>query len=225
MKKVLLFILCFTFLLSPSKIFPNEKGKIGRITGKVVQKKDQKELSLVSVILIEKNSKNILGFASSDNEGKYSIKNPGKGVYQVKLSLVGYKSEIVDSFEVASATAIVDLGTITMESGGLTTDEVEVTGEKNDIEIQAGKMVLNVDKLKLADSESADELLERAPFVMVMENGIKVKGIPVSKVHLNGNKSGRDAMTLLKTTLAEKIDKIEVITNPSAKYDAEGEGL
>lgn len=159
----------------------------------------------------------------SDAEGKFQIPvKPGK--YFVKISFLSYKDKIISDVAVFSST--VDLGVVTLSESSQVLEEVIVKGEKASMELQLDKRVFNIEKDLSNVGRNASDILGNLPSVTVDVDGtVSLRGSSNVRILIDGKPSGltsRDpeALRMLQGNL---IESIEVITNPSSRYDAAGE--
>lgn len=223
-------LLIFTFLgiLSQSLLSQPLAPKVDQaivLTGKIVDKEGNSPLEFASVQLFDAGDSSIVTGELTNGQGEFLIKT-GAGDYYLQINYLGYKSRFVSDIKLAKGSGKKDLGAIQMSKSALTVDEVEISAEKNAVEFKLDKRVYNVSKDVTAMGSTADELLQNLPSVVVDgEGNVSLRGSQNVRILIDGKPSGLltggpDALRLLQGNL---IERIEVITNPSAKYDAEGE--
>lgn len=159
----------------------------------------------------------------SDDQGKFSVPvEPGK--YYVKISFLSYNEEIIPNITVSNSA--VNLGVVTLTENSQVLEEVVVKGEKANMELQLDKRVFNVEKDLSNVGRNASDILGNLPSVTVDVDGtVSLRGSDNVRILIDGKPSGltsRDpeALRMLQGNL---IQSIEVITNPSSRYDAAGE--
>lgn len=162
---------------------------------------------------------------STDKNGSFSFELP-YGNYDLIISYLGYSNFIREDISVVSKQ--MNLGNISLLPSAQSLEEIEIKGERKLIERLSDRMVINIENSILADGMTALEILQRAPAVKVDDDGnISMRGKSDVAVMINGKLSylsPRDLATLLKGTSSSSIKSVELITNPSAKYDAQGMG-
>ncbi|MFD1628718.1 outer membrane beta-barrel protein [Pseudopedobacter beijingensis] len=163
----------------------------------------------------------------TDSLGNFSFSGIAKGKYFIKANFMGYKPYTGKPFNYDGNTT--NMGALIMESqASQMLSTVTVVAQKPLIEQQIDKTVLNVENSILSEGNTALELLEKAPGVNVDHDGnVSLKGRSGTSVLINGKLtylSGRELSNLLKGTNSSSISKIEVMSNPSSKYDAAGNG-
>lgn len=207
------FFTSFLILLSFSNIVFSQS-----IIGKIVDI-DNKPIEFVEVILYE-NDKPILS-ELTNNEGNFNLLLNKKGIFKIiirQLDTLFYEKNI----EINNNS--VDLGIITFDNSKQLS-EVVIIVKKKLIEKKSDRIIYNVQNSVFSNGISGDELLKNIPRIDPTSDGLKIIGKSNVVVMLDGrilNISGEDLKNYLKTLRSENIEKIEVITNPSAKYDASG---
>ena len=186
------------------------------ISGRVMDGNQNEPLPLVTVSVLTADSSVVDG-TIADIDGFYKLKND-KGGVMLAFSFVGYDTQyepIADNLEVH------------LMPNAMLLQTVQVTAKAPIIEQQMDKLVMNVAQSAFAQGNNALDLLRKAPGVSIDKDGnVKLNGQAVS-VWIDGRPSqldGKSLEALLRSTDGSSIDKIEVIANPSAKYDAEGQG-
>jgi hypothetical protein len=195
----------------------------GTVAGTVADSVSRAALPFATVVLRQDTDpKNVLS-TITDEHGAFSFTRLTAGPYALEVRYLGYRTARPVAVTVAATgtSAPVQL-VLAPEHHALT--EVKVTATKPFIEQQAGKIVLNVASSPIAAGSTTDEVLTRAPGVLESGNGYTVRG-RTATVLLDGkltNLSGTDLKTMLAALPSNTVDKIELLTNPSAKYDAQG---
>ncbi len=194
------------------------------ISGKIIDAENQ-PLAFANIILYAAADSTMVKVELSDDDGQFTFKGIPAASYWVKATYVGmppYQSEI---FELNSDY---ELSTIQIQPTANELSEVTVTAQRPLLEMKPDKMVFNVEGSINASGSDALELLKKAPGVVVDNNdNISMLGKSSVQVYIDGKPSPlstADLAAYLKSMRAEQIDNIEIITNPSAKYDAEGTG-
>ena len=195
------------------------------LRGKVVDSKNV-PLEFVNVSLLDASGKLVAG-GIVDQTGHFELPNVKNGNYKLKISYVGYET-IEKNITVNAKTndALVRLSTFKMNDDSEILDEVNVVGQKSSMRLEIDKKVFDIGSQASAAGLSASEALETIPSVEVDSEGtISLRGSTSVTVWINGKAQGLTADNrgdILEQMPAESIDRIEVITNPSSKYSAEG---
>jgi hypothetical protein len=213
------------FVLSVSCAFAQTStSPTGKIAGAILDEKST-PFPFVNVLLLHaKDSTLAKGFASDEN-GKFLFEQVAEGQYLTLISMVGYQKEYSHVFKVG--TTLVTLPASTLKPDTKSLDEVTVVAKKPFIEQQIDRTVLNVENSIVSAGSTALEVLERAPGVTVDQQNdqLKLRGKEGVIVQIDGKQtflSQQELMNLLRNTPSDNIEKIELITNPSSKYDAAG---
>ncbi len=193
--------------------------KLLNVSGVVTDNKQQ-SVSFATVLLIDLNN-NAQNAAYTDLEGKFTVEVP-KGKYQLKISLFGFE-DYTDTLQIESNTK---LKNIVLKQGATELDVIEITAEKALYEMKLDKKVYNVAQDPNNQGADASEILENVPSVTVDADGnVQLRGSGNVRILINGKPSGLTNMgtaEALQLIQGNMIESIEVITNPSSKYDAEG---
>ncbi len=227
MKKILAFYLSFIIIISFAQP-PQGFSPSGRISGKVVDAAKSTPLEYSSVTIKSlKDSTLILG-SLVDEKGFFEIAKIPFGAYELTISYVGYTDFIQKPILVIPPDKMdVNLGTLKVTEDAKVLQEVQVTAEKNFMQVNAEKKVFNMDKNVLATGGSAVDALKQVPVVEVDQDGnLSMRGSGNLRVFINGKPSGitaNNTKAILDAIPSSQIESIEVINNPSAKYDAEGD--
>lgn len=187
-------------------------------------KNDNKSLESATVSLLEAKDSSIIKVEVTDKNGNFEINTLKKGRFLLLISSVGFEKKYTPAFTVESSP--VESGIITLSAEAKDLKAVVITATKPLIEQKIDKMVVNVDAAPTNAGATAMEVLEKSPGISVDNDGnISLKGKPGVIVMMDGKPtylSATDLANLLKNTPASSIDQIEIMTNPSSKYDAAG---
>ena len=170
---------------------------------------------------------NPLVFNVTDLDGKFDQKISNPGDYVLKVDYVGLKKRDIN-FQITETEPDINLGDIYLSQDGETLNEVVVTARKKLVQSDGATLTYNVDEDPEATINNTIEMLRKVPMVTVdADDNIKINGDSNFKILINGKEDpmlSGDVKTILKSMPAATIKKIEVITEPGAKYDAEGTG-
>ena len=197
----------------------------GHITGTLLDDQGKPMMFASATLLNAKDSIVVQGSVSNES-GVYTFEHIKEGSYIVKASNIGYQNAISQPFTITQNTEDVTVPKITMQAGSHDLSTVSVTAAKPLIERKTDRVVMNVEGSVLAAGNSAMDILERAPGVSVdKDDNISLKGKQGVTVMINDKLTYLTAAqlaTLLRSTDGNTISSIEIISNPSAKYDAAG---
>lgn len=195
-----------------------------KVSGSVVDA--QGPVGFTTVSIIKAKDSTVVAGTLTNEAGAYTFEHIHNGLYLVRAQGIGYQNTFSKPFVVNSNTPNITVPVIRMASSNRTLTTVNVTAAKPLIEHQTDKIVMNVAGSVLAAGNSAMDILERAPGVSVdKDDNISLRGKQGVTVMINGKLtylSAQQLATLLRSTDGNSIQSIELITNPSAKYDAAG---
>ena len=214
-------ILLFTLLS-----FGSLQVAFGQVSGTLTTAGGQ-PISSANVLLLKSGDSSLVKAAVTDEKGAYQMENIPPGKYMLRISSVGYLTWNSPPFELTVSQKGKDFGARVMKEATQQLGEVVIRAEKPLFQQQAGGMVVNVESSILTKGSSALEVLERSPGVVIdhRNNSINLNGKSDATVMVNGklmNIPVEQVVTLLNGMSADDIEKIELLTMPSARYDAAG---
>ncbi|MFD1756896.1 TonB-dependent receptor domain-containing protein [Rufibacter sediminis] len=194
------------------------------VSGTVVDAASKAPVDFATVALQDKSGKLITG-VPCDANGKFTFPAVAPGAYDLAISFIGYKTKL-HSITVLAGTAPLQLGQIPLDSDSKALEEVVVTGEKDLIQQTDDGMVYNAENDITNIGGTAADVLKKVPSLAVdMDGNVEMRGSTKIKILINGKPSTMLADNLaeaLQQIPADMIKSVEVITSPSAKYEAEG---
>lgn len=194
------------------------------VTGKVMEQESNKPLSFSTIRIFDLEEKLLNGNLSNEL-GEFSIEIPSLEFY-LEVDYIGYQTIKTEVYRVAKDAKRFSVGELKMNLGSNSLDEVTVTAEKSQMEFTLDKRVFNVGKDLSSLGGNAADILVNIPSVTVDPDGaIKLRGSGNVRILIDGQPSGLVSFkggAGLKQLQASMIDRVEVITNPSARYEAEG---
>lgn len=201
------------------------QGKIGKITGKVTDDK-QNAVEAATVTLLRNKDQGLAKVGVTDKAGNFEFENIVEGEYIVAVTAAGFGKLNSQPFTVSSNNAAVKLDGLQLSPAAKALGEVTVTARRPFIETKIDKTVVNVEASPTNAGATAMEVLEKSPGIMVNNDGvISLRGKAGVIVMMDGKPtflSPTDLANLLKNMPASALDQIEIMTNPSSKYDASG---
>lgn len=213
-------VLLLIFLVSFHSTMAQDKPIT--ITGKVVESTSQQPLEYATVKLSDAETGEMITGTATAPDGTFELETKASD-FSLEVGFIGFVTTTITEFEVANRK--VDLGTIALSEDTETLDEVVVQGEKSQTVFKLDKRVFNVGQDLSSTGASALEVLNNVPSVTVnIEGQIRLRGSAGVQILVNGKPSvlASEQGNALGTLTADMIESIEVITNPSAKYEAEG---
>ncbi|HET9504333.1 MAG TPA: TonB-dependent receptor [Hymenobacter sp.] len=198
----------------------------GRITGTVTEAATGKPVSYATVSVLDASGKSVNGGVAGD-DGRFVLPGIPAGTYTVQVTFLGFKEESRPGV-VVEPGGTVALGSITLGASAQALKEVVVTGRKQLIEERVDRTIYNADVDKTTAGGDATDVLKRVPLLSVdLDGNVSLRGSSNIRVLINNKPSTIAASSIadaLKQIPADQIQTVEVITSPSAKYDAEGSG-
>ncbi|WP_438710019.1 TonB-dependent receptor domain-containing protein [Aquimarina muelleri] len=218
-QKIILLLFSFWCLLLSAQ--PSNNSIIGTLKGKVIDKSLQQPIPYATVSIHDGSHKIISGGISTEN-GDFLILDIPKGRYTLKLQFIGYKT-YSQFIEISKKNKDLNIGIIALEEEAETLDDVTVIAERTTIEQKIDRKVINIGKDLTTTGGTASEIMNNIPSVNVDQDGnIALRGNQNVRILIDGKPTNIDAAQLLKQIPSTSIKKIELITNPSAKYNPEG---
>jgi outer membrane receptor protein involved in Fe transport len=217
--------LLLLFACTTSWVFAQGDGPKGngRISGTVLDSANQNVVEFATVALLEANSDKAINGAVADDKGKFTIKGIAPGKYKVVVSFIGYETK---SLPITVDDKELELGNITISTQAELLQAVTIEGQKAIIEERVDRTIYNAENDLTAKGGDATDVLKRVPMLSVdLDGNVSLRGSSNIQVLINNKPSTIVASNIadaLKQIPADQIKTVEVITSPSAKYDAEG---
>ncbi|MCE7995047.1 MAG: TonB-dependent receptor [Roseivirga sp.] len=191
------------------------------VSGRVVDEKTNKPVPFATIALFTSADSSLVDGAIGSDLGEFSIDNVKSGTYRFLVRSIGYQDLIMDSLSISGNLS---LGDLSLRESVSQLDVVVVTGKRSTVETQLGKKVLNIGEDLSTAGATVTDALQRLPSVSTdINGGVSIRGSSNVIIYVNGKETQRDTKSL-QFLSAGALQKIEVITNPSAKYDAGGVG-
>jgi len=230
MNRIVCLVFILGFLTNLNAQFPMGgagKGPVikGKITGKLQDSLSKETVGFATLAIKKAGSSIILDGILSEENGDFKFEAVKTGKYDIYISFLGYNEKKV-TIETTLKNPDINLGTIPLVSSSYLLDAVEITGEKVLVENRADKLVFNAENDASIAGGDATDVLRKVPMLSVDLNGnVSLRGSQNVRILINGKPSGMFSSNVadaLKMFPADQIKQVEVITSPSAKYDAEG---
>lgn len=215
-----LFVILLILTIGRIDLFSQQISTL--VKGKVVDQRSQNPIEYATIILIDNDSQSPVSGTTTLADGSFILRTD-LSEFRIKVTFLGFEPIVFDQIQVKNGTA--DLGVIKLLENSQTLDEVVVRAEKSTTEFKLDKRVFNVGQDISSTGASALEVLNNVPSVSVnIEGQISLRGSSGVQILINGKPSilASDQGNALGTITADMLERIEVITNPSAKYEAEG---
>lgn len=218
-------LLILALLLTGSTAVAQTKAVAGKINGNVIDGQ-KKPLEYVTIILLKAQDSSLVKSAFTDLDGKFVYENIVDGEYLVSAMMMGYKKTFSKAFTVNETNRQIIIDPIKLIAESKLINEVSVVAQKPFIERKMDKLVLNVASSSASAGNTALEVLEKAPGVTIdKDDNISMKGKQGVLIMLDGKPtymSSADVANMLRNMQSDQIETIELITSPSARYDAAG---
>ena len=194
---------------------------LGSISGKVIDNISKQPIPYVNISIKQKD-KIITGGITQDN-GNFTIKNLALENYTVEFQFIGYK-KLTISVNLTTTNKSINLNTISLEEEAVQLKDVEIVNERSTIVQKIDRKVINIGKDLIASGNTASEIMNNIPTVSIdpQTKEISLRGNTNVRILVDGKPSNIDATQLLQQIPSSSIKQIELITNPSAKYNPEG---
>ncbi len=230
MKLKLLFIL--VLLLFYSSTILSQKGSGSRnpqnrkglgVTGIVIDSDSKQHIEYANIVILKADDSTQVNGGITNSEGEFRITGIRPGKYIAKVSFIGFEAKYISDINLSRTNRIMDLGEIFIKPALYQLDDAKVFANKTPIEYRIDKKVINVSAQSTTISGTAVDVLENVPSVRVdIEGNVSLRGSGSFTLLIDGRPSVLDANDALQQIPASAIENIEIITNPSAKYDPEG---
>ena len=219
MKRYIFLVLLLTTLIGA-------QAQKGSVRGRVTDARSGESIEYATVALLNPKDSTLKGGTVTEGNGSFRLEAP-YGRYLLRITFVGYEPQYYKNAVTISAEhPSVNLGKVAINPQATMMEAVEVSAERSMVEYQLDKRVVNVDKNIVSGGGTATDVLEQVPSVAVDNDGnVTLRGSSNVKVLINGRPSellSSDLASLLEQIPASTVENVEVITNPSAKYDPEG---
>ena len=214
----------FLSMLSLIKIYAQANAGI---TGKVIDAQSNKPLGFATVAILNQQDRKVVAGTQTDENGSFLIKDVPAGQYLLRVGYVGYQTYERPGL-VLNSSAALNLQNIALKiSGKNVLQEVVVQGSPPDMQIGIDRKVFNVDQSLVSQGGSVTDLLSDIPSISVDADGaVSLRGSSGVRILIDGKPSamaGSDITQVLQSLPSNAVQRVEVLTNPSSKYDAEGQ--
>jgi len=229
MKKLFSIIILLT-ITTWSEVFAQEVNVEDlpiRIVGVAVTGDAEEPVPYATAALVDPEDGTTVAGAVADGDGKFFIAGIDEiGTYNLLLSFIGFEARSVKGIEVTSLKGVINLGNIRMEDEGVALDEVTVQGQRELIEERVDRTIYKAENDKTTAGGDATDVLRRVPMLSVdLDGNVSMRGSSNIQVLIDNRPSAIAASSIadaLSQIPAEEIKAVEVITSPSARFDAEG---
>lgn len=219
-------ILSLTLILSciSFSLFSQNKNP-GAVSGRVMDLQTNSPVEYANIVLRDTINHMMVGGMVSDSSGNFKLKDVPLGTYYIEYSFIGYEKQRSKTFVLTRKHTKSDLGVLTLSSTAINMKEVTVTAERSMMINKIDRKVFNVQKDIQAQTGTVTDMLQTIPSISVdIDGNISLRGSGNVTILINGRPSVMTGAANLEQMPASLVEKIEVITNPSAKYRPDGTG-
>ncbi|GAA3776749.1 outer membrane beta-barrel family protein [Flavobacterium ginsengiterrae] len=212
-------VLFFTGFYNYAQQGPPGKNKV-KVTGKVFEKVTKQPLEYATISIMAPNDTKVIAGGITNPKGEFEVA-VAPGTYDIKVEFISFKSTEIKQKSIQDDT---NLGVVNLSEDAAQLNEVVVRAEKSTVEIKLDKKVYNVGQDMLVKGGTVSDVLDNVPSVSVdSEGNVSLRGSDNIRILIDGRPSQAiNVAEALRQLPADAIEKVEVITNPSARYDAEG---
>lgn len=194
----------------------------GSIFGKVFDSTTKHAIEYANIIIFSQRDSSMVTGGVTNSEGSFNISLTKPGGYKVEIRFIGYDTEIKE-INLNPSTPNVNLGDIFIKPSAINLTDIVVQGDRSPVTYEIDKKVINPDQMQTVISGNAADVLANVPSVQVdVEGNVSLRGSQNFTVLIDGRPSLMDGQDALQQISATSIERIEIITNPTAKYDADG---
>ncbi|WP_394776746.1 TonB-dependent receptor domain-containing protein [Flavobacterium sp.] len=195
-------------------------GNKVKVTGKVLEKISKQPLEYATISITAPNDTKVIAGGITNPKGEFEVA-VAPGTYDIKVEFISFKSTQIKARNIQGDT---NLGVVNLSEDAAQLNEVVIRAEKSTVEIKLDKKVYNVGQDMMVKGGTVSDVLDNVPSVSVdTEGNVSLRGSDNIRILIDGRPSNAiNVAEALRQLPADAIDKVEVITNPSARYDAEG---
>jgi outer membrane receptor protein involved in Fe transport len=228
MNKLLMICFLSTFIFSlQARPYPHPSpGPLpvsGIIKGKVIEATSNTPVEYATVTLYNAKDSSMIAGVITNADGSFEFKKLDAGEYNIIVKFMGFRKVFIAGVVISDMKTVTDVGTVSLKAEATNLNEVEVVGQAPLVEYKIDRKVVNVDQQLQAQGGTAVDALERVPSIKTdLDGNVTLRGSTNFTVLIDGKPSILTGSDALNQIPASTIDKIEIITNPSAKYDPDG---
>lgn len=193
------------------------------VSGIVTDTNSEQPIEYANIVILKSEDSTQVNGGVTNSEGEFKITGIRPGNYIAKISFIGFEAKYINDINLSRTNRIMDLGEVFIQPASYQLEDAQVVANKTPIEYRIDKKVINVSEQSTTISGTAVDVLENVPSVRVdIEGNVSLRGSGSFTLLIDGRPSVLDASDALQQIPASAIENIEIITNPSAKYDPEG---
>ena len=221
--RFILLTICFLLLLPQ---VARAQARPGSLRGTLVDSLSGEPLAFASVALLPPGQDTLIGGGLTDARGRFVLRDLALGAYRLRVQAIGYRDRLLDSLLLTPTQIALDLGILSLAPALYQAETVEITGERPFQELAPDRRIYRVSQLPLAEGGTAPDILRQIPSLSVtLEGALALRGDGQVALFIDGRPSpltGAARAAFLAQLPANSIERVEVITNPSSRFDPEG---
>ena len=195
----------------------------GGIIGQVRDAVDMEQIPYATIALFKAEDESLVTGTITGEEGEFFIEKIPEGEYYIEINFLGYNKEVIKDIVISNDTRSLNLGQVSLARIWETLDEVEVSAERSALEYRLDRRVVNIDRNLQAAGGTVVEALENLPSIQTdAEGNVLLRGSSSFTVLIDGRPTPLSGSEALRQIPAGAVDRVEIITNPSAKFDPDG---
>ena len=222
--KTKLFLPIYLFsIIIYSQSYSYNENKEFLVSGKITNSENSEPLEYATITILDLKDNNVVTGGISDETGNFKISTK-KGIYNILIEYMSFKNKTLENINVYND---LNLDEVQLELNYESLGEVEIIAEETSVEIRLDKKIYTVGKDLSVRGGTANDVLDNIPSVSTdLDGNILLRGNDAARILINGKPSRLVGInsTFIKQLPADAIEKVEVITSPSARYEAEGSG-
>lgn len=220
-------VFTFTYLLTLANTYATnntiDDDKLGKIRGVIIDKATNNPMEYANIAVYNKVDSLLVSGGITNQKGEFEIKNITYGNYYVEANFIGFEKSIIVDITLDKSAPLFNSGNIKLSPAAHTLGSVDVVADKSAIEYKLDKKVVNVSQVINAAGGTAVDVLENTPSIQVdIEGNVTLRGSSNFTVLIDGRPSVLGGTDALRQIPASAMENIEIITNPSAKYEPDG---
>ncbi|MBK7094113.1 MAG: TonB-dependent receptor [Saprospiraceae bacterium] len=205
---------------------PEEPTILGYIAGNVLDSTNRSPVEFAIVELLSAKDEKQMNGTITDEKGHFSIKEVKTGSYKLRISFLGYNPKKISNIELTLKKPDLNMGQVLLQTNDIMLNEVQIVDQRSVVESKVDRIVYNVSNDPTLVGGDAVDVLRKVPMLAVdMDGNVSLRGSNKVKILLNGKPSSLfsdDVGEALQMFPADEIQRVEVLTSPGARYDAEG---
>lgn len=223
LKRIFLFLAISILCQNVFSVNENDASTKGTIKGFVFDSLSNQPLEYATISLIKADDNSVVTGTITDATGFFKLNGIEYGKYSLEVTFIGYFTKKTNGIEISTSKKMVDIGQVHLKPATKTMEGVVVKADRPTMQYKIDKKVINVSQQHTSASGTAAELLENIPSVTVdIDGNVSLRGSTSFTVLIDGKPTVLEPSDALSQIPASQIENIEIITNPSAKYDPDG---